>query len=162
MEREAPGVVSILLSGRDLDRLGARPGQFFLWRFLTRDGLVASASVLALGRADAALHAHHRQEPRRLHAADLQRLKRGTRVFIEGPFGTFTTDRRTRRGALYIAGGIGITPLRALLDSVGPHDDVILLYRVLTNDDVVFAKELRQFADAAQHHRVRHHGHRDR
>ena len=34
---EAPGVVSLRLTGRNLDRLGARPGQFFLWRFLTRD-----------------------------------------------------------------------------------------------------------------------------
>ena len=34
---EGPGVVSLRMSGRGLDRLKAKPGQFFLWRFLARD-----------------------------------------------------------------------------------------------------------------------------
>ena len=33
---EGPGVVSVHIVGRRLDRLGAEPGQFFLWRFLDR------------------------------------------------------------------------------------------------------------------------------
>ncbi|MGZ4403717.1 MAG: ferric reductase-like transmembrane domain-containing protein, partial [Gaiellaceae bacterium] len=33
---EGPGVVSIVITGRRLDRLHARAGQFFVWRFLTR------------------------------------------------------------------------------------------------------------------------------
>src|SRR3954469_1464732 len=33
---EAPGVISVLIAGERLDRLRARPGQFFLWRFLSR------------------------------------------------------------------------------------------------------------------------------
>ena len=33
---EAPGIVSVYITGRDLHRLGAEPGQFFRWRFLTR------------------------------------------------------------------------------------------------------------------------------
>src|SRR5579871_2611564 len=33
---EGPGVVSIRIEGRRLRRLEAQPGQFFLWRFLTR------------------------------------------------------------------------------------------------------------------------------
>ena len=47
---------------------------------------------------------------------------------------------------MLLAGGIGITPLRALLDTFGPDDDVVLLYRVQTEDDVVFADELRRFS----------------
>ena len=35
---EAPGVISIYLTGRELDRLAVRSGQYFVWRFLTRDG----------------------------------------------------------------------------------------------------------------------------
>src|SRR3954468_6445422 len=33
---EAPGVISVLIAGERLDRVRARPGQFFLWRFLSR------------------------------------------------------------------------------------------------------------------------------
>ena len=36
----------------------------------------------------------------------------------EGPFGVFTRDARHREKALLIAGGIGITPIRALLDEL--------------------------------------------
>ena len=80
------------------------------------------------------------------HSAWLQRIRPGVRVLAEGPYGTFTADRRTCRRALLIAGGIGITPLRALLDTFGPEDDVVLLYRVAAADDAVFGDELRKFA----------------
>jgi ferredoxin-NADP reductase len=73
-------------------------------------------------------------------------VRRGTKVMIEGPFGTFTADRRTSRRTLLIAGGIGITPLRAMLDTFRAGDDVILLYRVVRNEDVVFADELKRLA----------------
>ena len=35
---EGPDVVSIYMTGRDLDQLAVRSGQYFVWRFLTRDG----------------------------------------------------------------------------------------------------------------------------
>ena len=64
---------------------------------------------------------------------------KGTRVFAEGPYGTFTEERRSLRKVLLIAGGIGITPLRALLASI-PADpgDITLLYRAVSADDVIF------------------------
>ena len=39
-------------------------------------------------------------------------------MFAEGPYGTFTEERRTLRKVLFIAGGIGITPLRALMTTM--------------------------------------------
>src|SRR5262249_40090843 len=47
---EAPGVVSVHITGRNLERLGARAGQFFLWRFLTR-GRWWSQHPFSLSRA---------------------------------------------------------------------------------------------------------------
>jgi ferredoxin-NADP reductase len=61
-------------------------------------------------------------------------------VFAEGPFGAFTVERRRRSGALLIAGGIGIAPIRALLEELPAGTD--LLYRASTEDDVVFRDEL--------------------
>ena len=69
--------------------------------------------------------------------APLGRLKVGTRVLAEGPFGVFTSDTRTRDKVLMIAGGIGITPVRALLEEF--RGDVITVYRALTERDLVLA-----------------------
>ena len=63
--REGPGVVSIYLTGRDLDRLAIRSGQYLVCRFLTRERLVARPSVLDLGRAQRRLAAGHGQGSRR-------------------------------------------------------------------------------------------------
>jgi ferredoxin-NADP reductase len=68
----------------------------------------------------------------------------GTRPFAERPFGVFTDESRTDDKALLIAGGIGITPVRALLEQV--DGDVVALYRVVSADDIVFMDELDQIA----------------
>jgi ferredoxin-NADP reductase len=79
------------------------------------------------------------------HSRALAALRPGTRVLAEGPYGAMTAARRTHRKVLLIAGGIGITPLRALLQTLrGGPGDLTLLYRVGTERDVVFRDELEQ------------------
>ena len=68
---------------------------------------------------------------------------------LEGPYGVFTTLRRQHPRALLIAGGIGITPLRALMeDFPGGKGVVTLLYRASSWDDVIFKTELEELAKA--------------
>jgi predicted ferric reductase len=138
VQPEGPGTVSLRIGGRDLERLGARPGQFFSWRFLARGrwwtahpfslsekpGDTLRITVKALGD----------------HTARLADIPVGTRVVVEGPFGTFTEASRRRRKLLLVAGGIGITPVRALMEEV--DGDVTVLYRALSEDDLVFRAEL--------------------
>ena len=52
----------------------------------------------------------------------------------EGPYGAITADRRTRRDVLLTAGGVGITPMRALFESMPlpAEQDLLLLYRART------------------------------
>ncbi|MGH2999211.1 MAG: hypothetical protein ACRDNM_07905, partial [Gaiellaceae bacterium] len=133
---EGPGVVSIRIAGLRLDRLHARPGQFFQWRFLNRwwtahpfslseapDGSSFRITVKALGDDSAAL----------------SRVPIGTRVIAEGPFGVFTDAMRRGRKRLLIAGGIGITPVRALVEHLA--DDVVV-YRAIRADELVLRGEL--------------------
>jgi predicted ferric reductase len=144
--REAPDVVSLRIGGRGLERVGARPGQFFLWRFLARgfwytkhpfslsaapDGESFRITVKALGD----------------HTARVGEIPVGTRVLAEGPFGVFTAERSRGSKVVLIAGGIGITPIRALLERMAGVD-VVVVYRVVSSDDIVFAGELDRIASS--------------
>ncbi|MFH9068964.1 ferredoxin reductase family protein [Streptomyces alboflavus] len=142
---ESDHVVSIYVSGRDLDRLPARAGQFFLWRFLTRDRWW-QANPFSLSAAPDGTHLRLTAKTAGDGTAALRHLKVGTRVFAEGPYGAFTTMHRTRPDTLLIAGGVGITPMRALLEEL--HGHVVLIYRVATDQDAVLYAELTELAHA--------------
>lgn len=144
---EGPGVVSIYITGSRLDQLPLRSGQYFVWRFL--DGSrwwtghpfsISSApnpdwirtTVKALG-----------DDTRRY-----QRLAPGTRVILEGPYGAMTGARRSQRKVTMIAGGIGVTPLRALVEALpGKPGEITLLYRVRQPKHLIFRRELDQLAE---------------
>ncbi len=77
----------------------------------------------------------------------------GGLVDVEGPFGTFTFPRRPEeRRFLFIAGGTGIAPLRAMLRHALtiPHDGIGFLYSARTPDEFAYADELRALADAGR------------
>ena len=155
--REGPGVVSIHVAGRRLGELECEPGQFFYWRFLTPGGWwQAHPFSLSAPPTDTRL----RLTVKSLgdHTHQLQRLKPGTRVFAEGPYGAFTSRRRTRRRVLLIGGGVGIAPLRALFESLpAAPGDLTLLYRASRVEDLVFRDELDRIArqrGAAVHYLV--------
>jgi predicted ferric reductase len=140
---EGPGVVSLRIEGRNLERLGARAGQFFLWRFLAR-GRWWKAHPFSLSSAvdDSSL----RITVKNLgdFTASVADIRPGTRVIAEGPFGTFTAQAAKRQKVLLIAGGIGITPVRALLEEL--TGDVVVVYRVVSESDAIFVDELEQLS----------------
>ena len=71
----------------------------------------------------------------------------GTRVVAEGPFGVFTDAARRRERVALIAGGIGITPIRAMVEEMpGKPGDIALVYRAVRDRDVVFREELDRLA----------------
>ncbi|MFD5127800.1 ferredoxin reductase family protein [Streptomyces olindensis] len=142
---ENDDVVSIHITGRALDRLPARAGQFFLWRFLTKDRWW-QANPFSLSAAPDGRTLRLTAKRAGDGSAALRHLKVGTRVFAEGPYGAFTTLHRTRPDALLIAGGVGVTPIRALLEEL--HDHAVVIYRVSTDRDAVLYDELRELAVA--------------
>jgi ferredoxin-NADP reductase len=139
-------VVSIYVSGRELERLRAEAGQFFRWRFLTRDGWW-QAHPFSLSAAPASRMLRLTVKAVGDHTRALQRLRPGVRVVAEGPYGALTGAQWTRRRVLLIAGGIGITPMRALLEGLpGGPGDISLVYRGDLTGARVFARELASLA----------------
>ena len=144
---EGPGVVSIAVEGRHLTELRAEPGQFFRWRFLTPDTWrTAHPFSLSAPPTDDRLRLTVKALGQ--GSAHLQNIAVGTWIVAEGPYGAMTAARRTRRNVLLIAGGVGITPMRALFETlpVRPGQDLTLLYRARGPADLVFRYELEQIA----------------
>ncbi|MDH6218605.1 ferredoxin reductase family protein [Streptomyces pseudovenezuelae] len=140
---ESHNVVSITITGKDLDKLPAQAGQFFLWRFLTRDRWW-QANPFSLSAAPDGRSLRLTAKAAGDGSAALRHLKVGTRVFAEGPYGAFTTLHRTKAESLLIAGGVGVTPIRALLEDLEGH--AVVLYRVSSDRDAVLYDELRDLA----------------
>nr|WP_250852864.1 ferric reductase-like transmembrane domain-containing protein [Streptomyces rhizosphaericus] len=142
---EAPGVVSVYLSGSGLAELRAEPGQFFRWRFLTR-GLWWAANPYSLSAAPHPAYLRITVKASGGHSAALAHLRPGTRVLAEGPYGAFTAHRRRARKTLLLGGGVGITPLRALFETL--PGEVILVYRARRPEDLALRGELDALAAA--------------
>jgi predicted ferric reductase len=140
---ESDDVVSVHVTGRHLDRLPARAGQFFIWHFL-HEGRRWQANPFSLSAAPDGRSLRLTARAVGAGSARLRHLPVGTRVFAEGPYGAFTSLARTRDATLLIAGGVGVTPIRALLEEL--TGSVVLLYRVRTAADAVLLDELHELA----------------
>ena len=141
---EAPGVVSLRITGRHLHRLRAEGGQFFLWRFMSRDRFL-QAHPFSLSESPDGHSLRITVKASGDFTGAVASIKPGTRVSAEGPFGAFTRSVRTRERVALIAGGIGITPIRCLLEEMS--GDVTLVYRAMREEDVIFRGELDALAE---------------
>jgi predicted ferric reductase len=138
---EGQGVVSVICAGKHLEHLPVVGGQFLQWRFLT-SGLWWQAhpySVSALPRPP-----FIRITIKELgdFSESVANIPAGTRVAIEGPYGVVTAHARTGDSVLLIGAGVGITPLRALLEDLPPAIDVVVILRATTEDEVIFHGEI--------------------
>jgi len=138
---EAPGVASLVITGPGVDDLAARPGQFVCLRVLT-GGLWWQAHPYSLSAASrpGAL----RLTVKALGDASARTLTvaPGTRVLLEGPYGGMTMDRAQGRRVLLIGAGVGLAPMRALLEASQPGQAPLVLARAHSPKDLPLAGEL--------------------
>ncbi|HEY8719167.1 ferredoxin reductase family protein [Pengzhenrongella sp.] len=111
---EAPGVVSVYISGRRLAHLPVAAGQFFVWRFRTGSGWTRG-HPLSLSAAPTSGVLRITAGTRGDDGERIAQIAPGTRVLIEGPYGRLTPDLRTRPRLVVFGSGLGIAPLLALL-----------------------------------------------
>jgi len=138
---EGPGVTSVVMRGRKLRGLAAEGGQFFGWRFLTRGHFLMSHPY-SLSAASTDKYLRITVKDLGDHSRSVALLKPGTRVFVEGPYGAFTAGRATQPHVVLIGGGVGITPIRALMDEFKNGVQLDVIYRASSSADLVLKEEL--------------------
>jgi predicted ferric reductase len=154
VEAVAPGVVNIVMKGRKLEQLAGTGGRFFIWRFLAT-GMWWHPHPFSLS-AEPVFNGPEGQGTLRVTvrnlgdgSAQLLRLRKGTKVALEGPYGLLSTAARTRNKVVMIGAGIGITPLRALLETTpfAPGEATVLL-RGHTDQELYLGSEILDLCQA--------------
>lgn len=142
VERITPSAVSIYVAGRNMDAFRYRPGQFNIWYILDNKRWWQrhpfTISIEPNGK-------HIRLSAKGVgdFTKTLGGVKEGTRVFIDGPYGVFTPDLSENKKVLMVAGGSGITPLRAMLPELLEQGrDVRLVYGNQTVRETMLVSEL--------------------
>jgi len=81
---------------------------------------------------------------------EMGQLKRGDALGVRGPYGTaWPVEEAVGSDVVFVAGGIGLAPLRPALHHVLEHRDrygrVVLLYGARTPEDILYTKQIRQW-----------------
>lgn len=138
---DAPDIYSVYITGRALERLHYQPGQYAHWRFLSRELWMESHpfSIISVpGNSELRLTFKNSGDFTEL----LKKVQPGTHVLVDGPRGSFTTNRATTDRILLIAGGIGITPFLPITTAlIHANKTVELLYSAQNRSDFVFGYE---------------------
>ena len=144
---ESPTVTSVYITGRGMEAFKWKSGQFALFTFLQK-GTPLQTHPFSISWAP-----QSRDEIRITvkHVGDftnaLKNLTPESPVIVQGPYGVFGQQVEDEKQVVLVAGGIGITPLRALFERYARNGrDVVLLYAVQKPEDFVLKKELDEIA----------------
>ena len=140
--RETPTTTSVYIRANNLSSFTTTPGQFIMVRFLSKKFIFQEHPFsLSMMPKDNMLRLTIRSVGD--YTEQIRDLQAGTKVIVSGPFGRFTSAVATKEKKLYIAGGVGITPIRSMFEeSVLNHQNATLLYGNKDDKDVPLKKEL--------------------
>lgn len=131
------------------DRVDFYPGQYASIGFFVggRPTPMRSFSIVSAPNSDGILQFAFRvQGP---FTKGLSRLQTGAEVRVQGAYGSFTLDPAYDQRAVFLAGGIGITPFISMLrhaDATQLSMPITLVYACRSFSDIPFYDELRELA----------------
>jgi predicted ferric reductase len=146
---EPDGSVSVYVTGRHLHELDAQAGQYFRWRFLTRDGWW-QAHPFSLSHRPNGEWLRMTAKPVGDHSRWLTGLRPDTRVAVvlEGPYGALTHRLRRGHRLVLIGAGSGFAPMLALAQhAAADRVRTTLVYRVSDESQVNFRDELNRLEE---------------
>ncbi len=146
VEKETSDTTSVYIGGKNLPDFKIDAGQFLIYRFLNKK-LWWQAHPFSVSYYPSSEFI--RLTPKQVgdYTSELPTIQKGTKVLIDGPFGIFTGKLAVRPKFLFIAGGVGITPIFAMIQKlVLKQKDIFLLYSNKTEREVIFKKEFDTWA----------------
>ena len=135
------GTSAVHLTGTGADAGIAQPGQFYLLRAL-RPGLWWQAHPFSLSAAPNASELRFSIKDRGDASQYLSRLSVGTRVAVEGPYGTCNPTLAHGRKVVFIVGGVGVAPARAMIERLDRSHQPVVLYRARSAAEAAHLDEL--------------------
>jgi len=142
-----PVIVELLLRPGG-DRLDYRPGQYVLVGDVGYQRPVRSYSLANAPRPDGAVTLLITCVPGGEMSPWLHELRAGDNLLLSGPFGSFVDNLDQDGPRLYLAGGSGLAPVRALIESglAQPKPTpMTLLFSVRTENDVIDHELIRRW-----------------
>jgi predicted ferric reductase len=139
---ECPGVWSVYIIGKNLNKFKFKAGQFAIWRFMDQKN-IWQAHPFSFSSTPNGQYLRITYKNLGDYTSQLKDLKTGTYVLLDGPNGIFTSKRTKNNKLLLIAGGVGISPVRSLLEDLQKENrDVVLLYGSRKQGEVILEKEI--------------------
>ena len=138
---ETTDVFSIYLKGKNLQNYKFLPGQFANLTFL--QSAMWFTHPFSFSTAPNGQFLRFSIKTSGDFTNRINNLKPNTKVILDGPLGVFTVKQAKKTKFLLLAGGIGITPIRALAEQLAiQKTDATILYGCKTETDIVFKNEL--------------------
>jgi predicted ferric reductase len=147
VSREANSIGSLHVSGPGLRRLRVAGGQYFNIRALA-PGLWWQAHPYSVSAAPTSAGLRFTIKELGEDSSSILGVRPGTRLILEGPYGVFTAEQAQGAPVVLVAGGVGISPIRALLEDCGPHQRPIVIVRVRHEADLAHRLELERMVQA--------------
>jgi predicted ferric reductase len=142
--RESSDSTSLYLTGKHLQKVEALPGQFYFLRVMTPTQWWRP-HPFSISASPNGQYLRFTIGDRGDDTKMMQNIKPGTSIAIEGPYGLFTEERRTKEKVVLIASGIGIPPIRTLAESMaGRPGDITVIFRVRSEEDAPLIAEIRE------------------
>jgi len=141
--KENKNITSIYISGKDLNKYKFDGGQFGIFRFL--DNSFYQAHPFSFSKAYNGKEIRLSIKNLGDFTSKVKDIKIGTPIIIEGPFGVFTKKQIKYKNVVLIAGGIGITPIRSLLEDLSTTDiskNITVIYSIKEENEIIFKDEL--------------------
>ncbi len=77
--------------------------------------------------------------------ATIEHAKPGQRAYLDGPYGAFSFERHQAPGFVFLAGGVGVTPIFSMLRTLAERRDrrpLLFFYGSNSWDEIIFREEI--------------------